>query len=37
VTAHTHHASNSSGNECYNCHMPHTTYGVLSAIRSTTR
>ncbi len=34
VAAHTHHAPNSSGSECYNCHMPHTTYGVLSAIRS---
>jgi hypothetical protein len=31
---HTHHRSNSSGSECYNCHMPHTTYGVLKAIRS---
>jgi len=34
LTAHTHHAVGSSGSECYNCHMPHTTYGVLSAIRS---
>lgn len=34
VTAHTRHSGNSSGSECYNCHMPHTTYGVLSAIRS---
>lgn len=34
LTAHTHHAPASSGSECYNCHMPHTTYGVLSAIRS---
>jgi predicted CXXCH cytochrome family protein len=32
--AHTHHTLNSSGSECYNCHMPHTTYGVLKAIRS---
>jgi predicted CXXCH cytochrome family protein len=31
---HTHHLAESSGSECYNCHMPHTTYGVLSAIRS---
>ncbi|MBN9690181.1 MAG: hypothetical protein J0M24_08080 [Verrucomicrobia bacterium] len=31
---HTHHLPTSSGSECYNCHMPHTTYGVLSAIRS---
>lgn len=32
--AHTHHRSGSSGSDCYNCHMPHTTYGVLTAIRS---
>lgn len=31
---HTHHLPESSGSDCYNCHMPHTTYGVLSAIRS---
>jgi predicted CXXCH cytochrome family protein len=34
LTTHTHHAPTSSGSECYNCHMPHTTYGVLKAIRS---
>ena len=34
VTAHTHHRTASSGNQCYNCHMPFTTYGVLKAIRS---
>jgi predicted CXXCH cytochrome family protein len=34
LAAHTHHLPNSSGSECYNCHMPHTTYGVLKAIRS---
>jgi predicted CXXCH cytochrome family protein len=34
LAAHTHHKPASSGSECYNCHMPHTTYGVLSAIRS---
>ena len=34
LTAHTHHSSDSSGSECYNCHMPHTTYGVMTAIRS---
>ncbi len=33
-TAHTHHAAGSSGSRCYNCHMPHTTYGLLKAIRS---
>ncbi len=34
LTRHTHHLPMSSGSECYNCHLPHTTYGVLSAIRS---
>ena len=34
VSAHTHHDEGSSGSECYNCHMPHTTYGLLKAIRS---
>lgn len=34
ITRHTHHLSTSTGSECYNCHMPHTTYGVLKAIRS---
>lgn len=34
VSAHTHHAPQSSGSLCYNCHMPHTTYGLLKAIRS---
>ena len=35
VTAqHTHHRADSSGNRCYNCHMPHTTYGLLKATRS---
>ncbi len=33
-TAHTHHAVGSSGAKCYNCHMPHTVYGLLKAIRS---
>ncbi len=31
---HTHHAPGSAGSACYNCHMPHTTYGLLTAIRS---
>ncbi|MCG8651855.1 MAG: C cytochrome precursor [Pirellulales bacterium] len=31
---HTHHLANSAGSRCYNCHMPHTTYGLLKAIRS---
>jgi len=34
--SHTHHAAGSSGSRCYNCHMPHTTYGLLKAIRSHT-
>ncbi len=34
LTAHTHHAATSPGSDCYNCHMPHTTYGLLRAIRS---
>ena len=34
LTDHTHHAASSSGSLCYNCHMPHTTYGLLKAIRS---
>ena len=34
VARHTHHLVTSTGSECYNCHMPHTTYGVLKAIRS---
>jgi len=32
--AHTHHAAGSPGGSCLNCHMPHTTYGLLRAIRS---
>jgi hypothetical protein len=34
LTSHTHHAANSPGSSCYNCHMPHTTFGLLRAIRS---
>lgn len=34
IAAHTHHIPTSSGSQCYNCHMPHTTYGILKAIRS---
>jgi hypothetical protein len=33
-TAHTHHAADSSGSACVNCHMPHASYGLLSATRS---
>jgi hypothetical protein len=31
---HTHHAAASTGSDCRNCHMPHTTYALLKAIRS---
>jgi predicted CXXCH cytochrome family protein len=34
VSEHTHHPPESSGSACLNCHMPHTTYGLLKAIRS---
>src|SRR5262249_24460250 len=34
ISAHTHHATTSAGSRCYNCHMPHTTYGLLRGIRS---
>lgn len=31
---HTHHPAQSSGSLCYNCHMPHNTYGLLKAVRN---
>lgn len=34
ITRHTHHAPASSGSRCYNCHMPHTSYALFSAVRS---
>lgn len=34
VSAHTHHRPDSAGSLCYNCHMPHTSYALLGAIRS---
>jgi hypothetical protein len=34
LIAHTHHSADSSGSRCYNCHMPHTTFGLLHAVRS---
>ncbi len=34
LAEHTHHAAGSSGSLCYNCHMPHITYGLLKGIRS---
>ncbi|MGB0581768.1 MAG: ammonia-forming cytochrome c nitrite reductase subunit c552 [Limisphaerales bacterium] len=33
---HTHHQAGSGGSSCYNCHMPYTSYGLLTAIRSHT-
>ncbi len=36
ITEHTHHATGSGGSACMNCHMPYTTYGLLTAIRSHT-
>lgn len=34
LTLHTHHAADSAGSNCYNCHMPYTSYGLLKAVRS---
>jgi predicted CXXCH cytochrome family protein len=34
IAEHSHHRLGSSGSECYNCHMPFTTYGLMKAIRS---
>jgi len=34
VAAHTHHPADSSGSRCYNCHMPHTAYGLLKGVRN---
>jgi predicted CXXCH cytochrome family protein len=34
IEKHTHHAPSSSGSQCYNCHMPHTSYALLRALRS---
>ncbi|MFO0633893.1 MAG: cytochrome c3 family protein [Nannocystaceae bacterium] len=31
---HSHHAADSEGARCMNCHMPHTAWGLLGAIRS---
>jgi hypothetical protein len=36
LRAHTHHAPESSGSNCLDCHMPYTTYGLTKAIRSHT-
>ena len=34
ISEHTRHLPESSGSDCMNCHMPHTTYGLFSAMRS---
>lgn len=34
LATHTHHAANSSGSQCYNCHMPHISYALLKAMRN---
>ncbi len=36
LVAHTHHPPRSAGSSCYNCHMPHTTLGLMKAMRSHT-
>ena len=36
LVKHTHHPADSSGSSCYNCHMPHTTLGLMKAMRSHT-
>ncbi len=36
LVAHTHHPAESAGSTCYNCHMPHTTFGLMKATRSHT-
>ena len=34
LIAHTHHPEDWNGSVCYNCHMPHTSYGLLKAGRN---
>lgn len=34
VPAHTHHAADSIGSNCMNCHMPHSTYGLMKGVRT---
>ena len=36
LVMHTHHQPDSAGSNCYNCHMPHTTLGLMKAMRSHT-
>lgn len=34
LTAHTFHSTESAGSRCQNCHMPHSTYGLLKMTRA---
>ncbi|MCU0864902.1 MAG: C cytochrome precursor [Planctomycetes bacterium] len=34
LSAHTHHAPDSIGSRCYDCHMPHTSVGLMKSSRS---
>ncbi len=34
IDEHTHHPADSSGSLCYNCHMPYTSYALMTSIRS---
>ncbi|HKB92400.1 MAG TPA: hypothetical protein VKC60_17930, partial [Opitutaceae bacterium] len=34
LSAHTHHSADSVGSRCYDCHMPHTSFGLMRATRS---
>lgn len=34
LEAHTHHAADSSGSRCYNCHMPFSSFALMKALRS---
>lgn len=34
LTTHTQHPADSAGSRCYNCHMPHTSWGLLKAMRT---
>ena len=36
LAAHTHHAPGSTGSTCYDCHMSHTSFGLMKAMRSHT-
>jgi nitrate/TMAO reductase-like tetraheme cytochrome c subunit len=34
ISSHTHHSTESVGSRCYDCHMPHSSFGLLQAVRS---